>query len=274
MKNDDYQERLNRLNQLNTPQQQTLRQPPRHTQSMSQPWWKKIPVLAVLLTTVSQISIWWIYPLIYSKNLQGGQWNHNPLLVTYTILIAVTIFFTFNRQFDNWKNALSLLIPFGFLCILYRQMSIQQVLLLGLLPLALFLIHLTWLKLQNSLGLILYSALATLSMPVAIFYQQNTYLTLPFIMSLLPLFFSYLFYMSGIFITSDSTHRWVSLVFGAIFLLNVLTLPWNFWTLLAIILIIFTWMILINLHLRSQYRMTFFSILQAITVLLIFLQQK
>ncbi|MCW0927238.1 hypothetical protein [Weissella sp. LMG 11983] len=120
----------------------------------------------------------------------------------------------------------------------------------------------------------MYSGIATLAMPVVIFYQQNTYLTLPFILSLLPLLFSYLYYMSSIFVPTGRNKRATSLAFGIILLLDVLTLPWNLWTLLAIVIIVFTWMVLINLDLKPKYRMGIFSLLQAITVLVIFLQQK
>ena len=81
--------------------------------------------------------------------------------------------------------------------------------------------------------------------------------------------------MSSIFVTTGRDKRATSLAFGIILLLDVLTLPWNPWTLLAIMIIVFTWMVLINLNLKAKYRMgVFFSLLQAITVLVIFLQQK
>ena len=86
--------------------------------------------------------------------------------------------------------------------------------------------------------------------------------------------FSYLYYMSSIFVPTGRNKRATSLAFGIILLLDVLTLPWNLWTLLAIIIIVFTWMVLINLDLKPKYRMGIFSLLQAITVLVIFLQQK
>ena len=161
-----------------------------------------------------------------------------------------------------------------FLYFLYKQVTTQQIILLGLLPLALLLINVKWLNLQNILGLIMYSGVATLAMPVVIFYQQNTFLTLPFILSLLPLLFSYLYYMSSIFVPTGRNKRATSLAFGIILLLDVLTLPWNLWTLLAIVIIVFTWMVLINLDLKPKYRMGIFSLLQAVTVLVIFLQQK
>ncbi len=157
---------------------------------------------------------------------------------------------------------------------MYQEMTGQQIVLLALLPAALVLIHFRWLNLQNILGLILFSGLSTLSLPVVIFYQQNTYLTTPFLLSLLPLLLSYLFFMTSLFIPRGANKRLTALAFGIMLLLNILTLPWSIWTLAAVLILFFTWLILINLNLRPRFRMATFSILQAITVLIIFLQQK
>ena len=79
--------------------------------------------------------------------------------------------------------------------------------------------------------------------------------------------------MSSVFVTEGRNKRLTSLVFGVILLLNVLTLPWNFWTILTMIIIIFTWMVLINFNIKQRYRMVFFTVLQAMTIMVIFLQQ-
>ncbi|WP_243198129.1 hypothetical protein [Weissella diestrammenae] len=236
-------------------------------------FYRQIPWLSVILSVTAQLLIWWVYPLIYSKELSAGQWQHNPALMTYSVFLALTIFFTFNRRFVGWLNYLFLVIPFLLLYFLYREMTIQQLVLLILLPIALVAIHLKWLNLQNIFGLILFSGLSTLSLPVVIFYQQNTFLTKPFLISLMPLLLSYLFYMTIIFIPDGKKKRLTALVFGIMLLLTILSLPWNIWTLIALIILIATWMIFINLDLKQRYRMTFFTILQAATILLIFMQQ-
>lgn len=237
-------------------------------------WWRRFPYVSMILSIISQLVIWWTYPLIYSKNLVGGRWQENPLLLTYSILCAFTIFWTFRRGFNDWKNFLFLVIPVGYIYFLYQQMSFQQVILLALLPLTLVFIQTKWLSLQNTIGLVLFSGIATLALPVTIFYQQNTYLTQPFLISLLPLLLSYLFYMSSIFVPEGRERRIIALAFGIALLLNVLSLPWNIWTLIAIVIIVFTWMILINLNLKAKYRIGVYSVLQMTTVLLIFVQQK
>jgi hypothetical protein len=236
--------------------------------------WRNFPYVSLLLATVGQNLIWWLYPLIYSQNLEGGHWNHNLVLLAYSILLAAAIFMTLNSGFRGWSNYFILLLPAIFLYFLYQRMSVQQVILLALLPIALVLIHTRWLNLQNILGLILFSGLATLTVPVSVFYQQNTYLTMPFIFSLLPLLLAYLFFMSAIFVPNGRKKRATSLAFGVALLLDVLTLPWNGWTFMAVIIIIFTWMVLINLELKQRYRMTVFTVLETITVLAFFLQQR
>ncbi|MDR3241302.1 MAG: hypothetical protein LBT37_03935 [Lactobacillaceae bacterium] len=244
-----------------------------HPVAPKKPIYKQIPWFSVIFSVVAQILIWWVYPLIYSKGLSAGQWQNNPLLLTYSFFLALTIFFTFNRRFVGWLNFLFLIIPFILLYFLYKEMTIHQIILLTLLPVALVAIHLKWLNLQNIFGLILFSGLSTLSLPVVIFYQQNTFLTKPFLVSLLPLLLSYLFFMSVIFIPEGQKKRVTALVFGVMFLLNILSLPWNLWTLLATLILIATWMVLINLDLKQRYRMSFFTVLQAITILLVFMQQ-
>ena len=232
----DYQNSLARLNQLADnptsasftsldnvhPQTRTTQR-----RQDNRPQWQQIQWVSILIAVLSQLAIWWIYPAIYSKNLAGGQWQHNPLLMTYSVILALAIFLTFNRGFSRWLNFGVILIPMVFLYFLYQQVTMQQIILLALLPLALLLINLKWLNLQNILGLALYSGIATLALPVVIFYQQNTFLTAPFIWSLLPLLFSYLFYMSSIFVTTGRDKRATSLAFGIILLLDVLTFPWN-----------------------------------------------
>jgi len=273
----EYEDRLSRLNRLNDltteptirKKQPTQPKKPKRTQTM--PY---AALITLFLSIVSQLAIWWVYPLIYSRNLAGGQWQQNPLFVIYTILLAITVYFTIGQYRYRISTFAIALVPVVFLYFLYQQMTGQQVLLLSLLPITLILINIHHLKLKNIIGLNLYAAISTLSVPVAIFYQQNTFLTMPFIYSLLPLFFSYLYYMSSIFISNPRKKRLASFVFGVILMLIVLTLPWNIWTLLAVILIVFTWLILINLTIKTEYLFGILSVLQAITILAIFLQQK
>lgn len=233
----------------------------------------KIPWLSMLISVIAQNIVWWVYPLIYSNRLVSGQIQHNPLLLTYSIILSLAIFLTFNRNFAQWFNYIVILVPLLFLYFLYKHFTGQQVMLLTLLPLALLLINIPGLNLKNVLGLILYSGIASLVMPVVIFYQQNTFLTQPFLLSLFPLFFSYLFFMSNLFVPEGRNKRLTSLVFGIILLINVLALDWNFWMLLGVLIIVFTWLVLINLNLKQRYQMTFFTVLQTLTIMIIFLQQ-
>ncbi|WJI91004.1 hypothetical protein [Weissella viridescens] len=270
----DYTNRLNRLDQLNTVEE-TAGLTPKRPHRRPQPiYTDKMFWVLMVVSVLSQLAIWWIYPLIYSKHLVGGPWQENPLLVFYSILLALATYLTFSYGLTSRINYLFILVPLAFIYFLYQQMTVQQIILLILLPLSLFLINISWLNLQNILGLILYSGIATLSLPVVIFYQQNTFLTTPFLLSLLPLFLCYLYYMSSIFIPDGQNKRITSLIFGIILLINVLTLPWNFWTFLAIVVIVITWMVFINYDLKFKYRMGFLSFFEMITVLIIFLQQR
>ncbi|RRG18168.1 hypothetical protein D3P96_04405 [Weissella viridescens] len=270
----DYTNRLNRLEQLNNVDDEPEHTPKRPHRRPRPIYTDKMFWILMVVSVLSQLAIWWIYPLIYSKHLVGGPWQETPLLVFYSILLALATYLTFSYGLTSRINYLFILVPLAFIYFLYQQMTLQQIILLILLPLSLFLINISWLNLQNILGLILYSGVATLSLPVVIFYQQNTFLTTPFLMSLLPLFLCYLYYMSSIFIPDGQNKRITSLVFGIILLINVLTLPWNFWTFLAIGVIVVTWMVFINYDLKFKYRMGFLSFFEMVTVLIIFLQQR
>lgn len=273
----EYEERLSRLNRLNDitsePTSSHQKQPQKPIKKRATKF-TKAAAITLVISIISQLAIWWVYPLIYSRNLAGGQWQQNPLLVIYTVLLAIVVYFTIGQNRYKISTFAIALIPVAFLYFLYQQMTGQQVALLSLLPVTLILINIHYFNLKNIIGLNLYAAIATLSVPVAIFYQQNTFLTFPFIYSLLPLFFSYLYYMASIFITNLRHKRIASLIFGVILMIIVLTLPWNIWTLLAVILIVFTWLILINLTIKTEYLFGILSALQAITILAIFLQQK
>lgn len=273
----EYEDRLSRLNRLNdiTPEPTQVKKPQSHKPRPMKT--KGVPYAAVItlfISVISQLAIWWVYPLIYSRNLAGGQWQQNPLLVIYTVLLAFAVYFTIGQSRYRISTVAIAFLPVAFLYFLYQQMTFQQVLLLSLLPITLILIRITPLKLQNIVGLNLYAVIATLSVPVAIFYQQNTFLTIPFIYSLLPLFVSYLYYMASLFIMDLRHKRLASFILGVILMVLVLTLPWNSWTLLAVILIVFTWLIMVNLTIKTEYMFGILSTLQAITILLIFLQQK
>jgi hypothetical protein len=79
--------------------------------------------------------------------------------------------------------------------------------------------------------------------------------------------------MSSLFVPEGRNKRLTSLVFGIILLINVLALDWNLWMFLGVLIIVFTWLVLINLNLKQRYQMTFFTVLQTLTIMIIFLQQ-
>ncbi|MBM7617712.1 hypothetical protein JOC36_001274 [Weissella uvarum] len=272
---EDYKDRLSRLDRLD--EQPATSTSSTQTTRLNQPhsiYQDKIYWALMLISIIAQLAIWWIYPLIYSRHLDAQSWQPSPVLIIYSVLLALATYLTFTHGLKQRINYLFILLPICFIYFLYQQMTIQQVILLVLLPLSLFLMNVPWLNLNNILGLILYSSLATLSMPVVIFYQENTFLTQPFLISLLPLFMNYMYYMSSIFVTDGQEKRVTGLILGIVLLLNVLSLSWNFWTFLAIVIIIFTWMVLINFDVKYKYRMGLLSFFEMITVLVIFLQQR
>ncbi|QBO36663.1 hypothetical protein EQG49_09425 [Periweissella cryptocerci] len=234
---------------------------------------RNIPWISALITVIAQNVIWWTYPLIYSQHLNGQLPVNLQVLIGYTIFVSLGIFFTFNSRFRSWIAPFfliaSLILTFSSLI----KGSIELFIMLLMFSGFMLLVQFKWLKLQNTFGLIIYSVGASFALPMTIFYLQNSYVTEPFLWTLLPLILSYLFFMSPIFIENETPKRMVSLVFGLFFLIDILTLPLNFWTILAILIVTVTWLILINLRLKRDYQMVAFTVLQMITVLMIFFQQ-
>lgn len=272
---DQYRARMERL--ANTEHNHATT-PPNQEPTESQPKtiadrFKGVPWISAIITIVAQNVIWWTYPLIYSQHLNGQLPVNLQVLIGYTIFVGAGTFFTFNSRFRSWIApfflAASLVLTFSSLI----KGSIELFIMLLMFSGFMLLVQLKWLKLQNTYGLVIYSLGASFALPMTIFYLQNGYVTEPFLWTLLPLTLSYLFFMSPIFIDAETPKRIVSLVFGVILLIDILTLPLNFWTILAIIIVTVTWVVLINLRLKRDYQMVAFTVLQMITVLMIFFQQ-
>lgn len=233
----------------------------------------QIQLILALLTIISQNIIWWTYPLIYSKHLNGELPTGSIIMLGYTILASLAMYFVFKSKFHSlWAIVFSILSGvLTFSSLIKGRFEIFCLLLMF--TSYLVIIQIKWFRLKNVIGLVGMSALAAFTIPLSIFYLQNNYVTNKFILTLIPLLFSYLYFLTPLFIQNNNHRRLIGLILGLALLVNILLLPLNFWTILAIIIVIVSWLILFNLNLNIIYQTSLYLCLQCLTVMLIFLQQ-
>lgn len=234
--------------------------------------WQKSSLLA-LVTVLSQNIIWWTYPLIYSKHLNGQLPPGSFVLVAYSVLVALAMHFIFSSRFHSfWAMLLCILSGIVTFSSLIKG-SFEVFCLLLLFTGYLIILQIKWIRLKSIIGLVGLAILAAFTIPLAIFYLQNNYVTSKFIITLIPLVFSYLYFLIPLFIPYSKLRTLSSLILGLAFLINIMLLPFNFWTLLAIVIVAGSWLILFNLELDIRLQVPLYFCLQTLTVMVIFLQQ-
>ncbi|GMA70265.1 hypothetical protein GCM10025879_15110 [Leuconostoc litchii] len=168
--------------------------------------------LAVILLSLNVV--WWRLPLLHTKMLQGAiTWQITPLLC-YTISTALGMALMMIQNFRSLTSyvffAISILFTFSSLI----QSRHEIFVLLLILCLFLIMIQQLWLGLQNVLGLLLMSILATYTVPIAIFYVQNNYVTQRFIVQLLPMLFGFIFFFTPIIMPNPDGRKLSILTLG------------------------------------------------------------
>lgn len=229
--------------------------------------------LIALLGIFLQNIIWWVYPLIYGQHLNAQLPLNIQFLLGYTTTLALAIFLIIYQQF---RSILALVVlGINSLFTFANLIKGDVIVFTALLSFTLFLVALQfkWLKLRSVWGLITFSLANAFIIPLTVFYLQNKYVTQPFILTLLPLLLCYLYFMTPIFIVNIKQKRLIDLGFGILLIITLLTLPINFWTICAILIVLITWLILINLNLSYLHLVPLLLIIQTITVLILFLQQ-
>lgn len=175
-------------------------------------WRRWVPLIVIV---ISLNIIWWRQPLLHTKALLGSSITSQVLPLfgyTLTIAIGVTLMLT-----QNFRSLLSYLF-FG-LSILFTFSSLIQTrqeifFLLLILSIFLIIIQQSWLGLQNWMGLLLLSVLATFTIPIAIFYIQNSFLTQRFLWQLVPMFLGFGFYFTPILMPNPDGRKLSILTLG------------------------------------------------------------
>lgn len=260
-------------------QQTQLKRTNLHPQSSHYPWLSLFKNSRFQLTLMALIGIflqnviWWVYPLIYGQHLNAQLPLDLQFLLGYTISLALAIFLMLYHQFHSIGALLILAINvlFTFSNLIKGDILVFT----ALLSFTFFLVALQfkWFKLRSIWGLITFALANAFIIPLTVFYLQNKYVTQPFILTLFPLFLCYLYFMTPLFIVNITKKRLTSLGLGILLIITLLTLSINFWTICAIAIVISTWLILINLKLSYAKLVPLLLAIQAVTVLILFLQQ-
>lgn len=175
--------------------------------------WRRWIPLAVIVISLN--IIWWRQPLLHTKALSGAgiTWQLIPLFgYTVTIAIAMALMMTQNFRSISSYLFLALSILFTFSSLIQTRHEIFTLLLL--LSIFFIAIQQTWLGLQNFLGLLLLSILATFAIPISIFYITNNFLTHRFIWQLLPMLFGFGFYFTPILMPNPDGRKLSILTLG------------------------------------------------------------
>ncbi|MDR0899384.1 MAG: hypothetical protein LBM27_03430 [Lactobacillaceae bacterium] len=236
--------------------------------------WRFLAVSA-FITIVSLNVIWWIYPNVdVEENLNNSYASMFILVGLYTFGAAASFFISFNQFIKSYWT----LIPIGlsFLIALNFRTSYnyQIAILLILFSVFFLLMQIKIIGLKNFFGLITFSAMAATALPMGIFFLKHNHVSGAFISSTFPLMVAFAFYMTPIFIAKRNLARIVSFIFGVILIAYHVYLGVNTNAYIAIGLIVFTWVVLINLNLRQKYRQPTFTLLLMIDALILYLQQK
>jgi hypothetical protein len=221
------------------------------------------------LNVLAMQVVWWIFPLQYASDIAQQQPKLAPLfLFTVVLSIAISLIITQNfRSFLSWP----LLGISAFLAFNPLMHTRHEVFLLLILLVALFaLLQQHWLGLQSVLGLILLTVLGGLVIPISIFFLANDYLTRPFLWSLLPLAFSFLFTFTPILLP-NTAGRQLSLLTAGLFIASVLSAHATLSDFIASGLIVFAWFMQFMRSQPGNWQYSVLLVLQAIIVWIIYL---
>lgn len=175
-------------------------------------WRQWVPLVIIIL---SLNLIWWRQPLLHTKTLSEATvtWQIIPLFgYTITLAIGITLLITQNlRSLLSYAFlGASILLTFSSLI----QTRHEIFLLLLLLSVFFIILQQQWLGLQNWLGLVLLSVLATYAVPVTIFYISNGFVTHRYLNQLLPMLFGFGFFFTPIIMPNPDGRKLSILTLG------------------------------------------------------------
>ncbi|MFC6179949.1 hypothetical protein [Lactiplantibacillus daowaiensis] len=202
---------------------------------------KRDYVQLVVYTILQSIICWWA-ALDYGRSFQTATFSSAQLpLIGYTIAIAATVFIILDRQIPaQWSLiAIGVSVAFAFTNIIAKESELLYLLLTC--SVWLFVMAIPRFGMQNYFGLVVFSIVMTFTIPVAVFYLQNNYLSTTFLWKLTPLVASYVFLYVPTFSKQRQINQLISAITGALLVIAIFLQPMTWQTIVAIVVTIGIW---------------------------------
>lgn len=195
----------------------------------------------VIFTIIQSIVVWWA-ALDYGRSFQTAKFSAAQLpLIGYTLAIAATVFIILDRRIPaQWSLiAIGISVAFAFTNIIAKESELLYLLLTC--SVWLFIMAIPRFGMQNYFGLVVFSIVMTYTIPVAVFYLQNDYLSTTFLWRLAPLVASYVFLYVPTFSKQRQINQVISAITGAILVITIFLQPITWQTITAIVITIVVW---------------------------------
>lgn len=234
--------------------------------------WRAINFRQLITALIIQSIIWWYVPVSYAGKISTASYGYNLVfLFLFSLTVAASAQLLFSTEFKSRFSLLTIIASFvlAFSGVINGKFVILLMLLL--LPAFLFVLQIQPFQMQNEFGWLIYSLLATLMIPTTIFFFIAHFLSWPFIWSLIPLWLSFLLFLTPTFMLERNwKYRLLSLISGVLLIISILFETISIAHIIAIVLVIAAWLVMQNWpHLEDQYLK--YNFWQLVVVILIYL---
>ncbi|ETY74628.1 hypothetical protein [Lactiplantibacillus fabifermentans] len=196
-----------------------------------------------IFTILQSIICWWV-ALDYGRSFKTAEFSAAQLpLIGYTLAVSAAIFIILDRRIPaQWSLiAIGVSVALAFTNIIASESELLYLLLTC--SVWLFVMAIPRLGMQNYFGLVVFSIIMTYTIPVAVFYLQNNYLSTTFLWELTPVVASYVFLYVPSFSQQRQINQIVSAVTGAILVVTIFLQPLTWQTMVAIAVVIAIWFV-------------------------------
>lgn len=221
-------------------------------------------VQQLVLFTICQNLLWWLAGATTSTG-HALTWIVKLCLVGYGALLDAGYFLILRHRFSSSLGPLLVVGAATFGILAAPNNHLVQLFAL-LLCIFLVLTTIPQLGLQSGYGLVVFSCLAGVGVPVILFFLRNHYLSSQFLLTLVPIVASYFAFFAAYYFPEP--HDWrLTLIAPIGFALVTLILAFSWQSLIAIVLTGIHWWL--QRHLKGPYRLVLSGSLQLIVGYLI-----
>jgi len=227
-------------------------------------FFKNRTVQQLFIFTLCQNILWWVAGSTASTGNPLGT-DVKFFLLVYGVFLAAGYFLILKRHFQTTVGPI-LVVAAGTMGFLAAPQAHLVQLFALLICIFLVLACIPQLGLQSVYGLVVFSFLAGLGVPVVLFFLRNHYLAVQFLTPLIPLMASYLAFFEPYYVTGTQDWR-RRLITPLIFVVTLFWLPFSWRIILIILLTAAHWWL--QGRLNQRYRLVMTGLFQLIVGLLI-----